>query len=222
MHSVGFLRALSATIKSPGDTASDVAEDARITGSAREALALVISHNVEAAAAHERHPARPLCDTTHCQVFLGTARSAQPRDRAIFDEPSARFAAAAHGARSFLSFAKGGSLPWRETRPLAQVGAALGPVDLAHTRIEDGAVISVCTNIDGHDAFDESVRIPCELMRNELRLPSCPRSFVVEGTSVGFAGSGEGHGVGLDVELAKTMSAQGATADEILREAYPP
>ena len=34
----------------------------------RIALGRVIAHNV----AHSRHQGRPLCDTTHCQVFKGT------------------------------------------------------------------------------------------------------------------------------------------------------
>ena len=62
------------------------AEDATISGEARLALGRVIAHN----AREPRHGVRPLCDTTHCQAFLGTA-APRDEDDAIFADDEATF-----------------------------------------------------------------------------------------------------------------------------------
>ncbi|MCC7072725.1 MAG: hypothetical protein IT383_15465 [Deltaproteobacteria bacterium] len=189
------------------------AEDSGATGAARAALSRVIAHN--ALHCDERHQGRPLCDTTHCQTFLGTTNtSATPSELAPLS------------SRAFLPFSQGGAAPWRERRSLAEWRAALQQrarlegADLRVVRVADGSVVLLVRSSDG--AGEEVRELPCEPLRNTLRLPSCPVSIVVEGTVVTFEGKGAGHGLGLEVERAKGAAAAGASAEEILRAAYGP
>lgn len=187
------------------------AEDSAATGAAREALARVIAHNV--AHADERHAGRPPCDTSHCQVFLGTA------------EPAAGAAELAPLAtRAFLQFSRGGSEPWREERPAAEWRAALQerlPLDASEVqvfRVRRGAVALLVRSAAGDS--EEVLEVPCEPLRSALRLPSCPTGIRVDGTRAIFVGHGQGHGLGLDVERAKQAAAAGASADRLLQDAY--
>jgi peptidoglycan hydrolase-like amidase len=85
-------------------------------------------------------------------------------------------------------------------------------------RVEHGALTLLLRAADG-DA-DEAVAVPCEPVRNRLRLPSCPSHVLVDGGRVRFDGTGAGHGAGLDVEGAKQRAAAGQNAAALLREAY--
>lgn len=187
------------------------AEDAEAAGAARDALARVIAHNV--LHPEERHAGRPLCDTTHCQVFLGTA--AAPLGASSL-EPLA--------ARSFLMFSKGGMQPWRQSRSLAQWRAALAAAGVGESpelRVVGvrGDQLALLVRSVAGDA-EEAMTLSCEGVRNALALPSCPSRILVEGTQVRFEGAGAGHGRGLDVERAKDAARAGQSAEQILRAAY--
>jgi hypothetical protein len=183
-----------------------MAEDAAIVGEARLALGRVIAHNVF----ERRHRDRPICDTTHCQVFPGTA-AAGPADEAIFGKDLLV-------GRGWLLFSRGGDEPWEESRSLVSVVELLGdnPVGLSFAA---GRVRYRRTVRHGEEIIDEPAELACELLRSPLKLPSCPQSAVVAGDRVVFRGRGRGHGQGLQVEWAKKS---GLTADEILRQAYGP
>lgn len=171
------------------------AEDARLGGEAAIALAQVIAHDARV----ERHPGRPLCDTTHCQVFLGTAGPTPPVAQALSlpDLPTDRW----------LPFFRGGDEPWELRRDLGQVRAVLGDFQ----------------RFGGSGRLLEVVRtggvehVACEPVRSALKLPSCPTDGAIAGETVRIRGRGRGHGVGLDVEAARTS---GLTAPELLRRAY--
>ncbi len=45
------------------------------------ALARVVAHNEQHA--ESRHGGRPICDTTHCQAFLGTVRVQPEEEKAL-------------------------------------------------------------------------------------------------------------------------------------------
>ena len=171
------------------------AEHAGLSGEAAVALAQVVSHDAHV----ERHPGRPLCDTTHCQAFLGTAASSPEVTRALQlpELPTTRW----------LPYFRGGSEPWEVRRPLAEVHALLGEVQRLGG---DGRSLEV-TRKTGVE------RLACEPIRAALRLPSCPTEGVPEGETVRIRGRGRGHGLGLDVEAARTS---GLTAAELLRRAY--
>lgn len=180
------------------------AEDATLTGSAKEALARVIAHNAH----HSRHDARPVCDTTHCQAFLGT----QAPDESM----GAWVSKPVPGASTWLLFSQGGSKGWSETRPRSEldnlIGTQVNRISFGH-----GHARWVVQSGSASMPFDEVKRAPCEALRGPLKLPSCPDSAAFENNVVRFSGRGNGHGEGLDVEAAK---ADKRSADEILREAY--
>ena len=179
------------------------AEDAGAHGEPHVALARVADAN----AAHSRHPGRAVCDTTHCQVFLGTP-SPSREDRTALASPMK--------AGSWLPFSRGGREPWREERPTAAVEAALGSAARALT-FGDGRVSFIASAGEGLDRWEERRELPCEALRGPLKLPSCPERAALEGSRFVFAGRGRGHGQGLDLEWAKRS---GLTADEILARSY--
>jgi hypothetical protein len=179
------------------------AEDSGARGEPRVALARVADAN----ASRSRHRGRPVCDTTHCQVFLGTT-SPSREDRTALASPLK--------ARSWLPFSRGGREPWREERTATAVEAALGPAARTLT-FDDGRVSFIATAGDGVDRWEERRALPCEALRGPLKLPSCPERAAREGSRFFFAGRGRGHGQGLDLEWAKRS---GLTASEILTRAY--
>jgi peptidoglycan hydrolase-like amidase len=65
------------------------------------------------------------------------------------------------------------------------------------------------------------MRVPCEALRNQLRLPSCPDRITPSGDAFVFHGTGEGHGAGLDVTEANAAAAEGADFRALLDRAYP-
>jgi hypothetical protein len=182
------------------------AEDASLKGEARVALARVVAHNERYA--HSRHPGRPVCDTTHCQTFLGTVRVRPEEERALGASPL-RW-------REWLPFSQGGQEPWRETRPRGQVESLLGQ-GVTAVRFAEGRVHYVRTKREGSAVFDAAESLPCEALRSALKLPACPRTARFEDREVLFEGRGQGHGEGLDVEAAK---ASGLNAERILERAY--
>lgn len=181
------------------------AEDARLRGEARIALARVADRN--GAAASARHPGRPPCDTTHCQAFRGTV-TPRPEDRAALAHPLP--------PGPWLPFSRGGEEPWTAERPAADVARTLGPGarDLA---FGEGRVSFLAADEDRDAPFLERRSIPCELLRGPLKLPACPTRAEPRGDHYRFEGRGEGHGEGLDVEWAMRS---GLSAEKILEGAY--
>ena len=180
------------------------AEDAASSGEVRIALSRVADAN----GAHPRHPGRPVCDTTHCQAFLGTVRPSREVRTAL---------SAPLRAEAWLPFSRGGAEPWTEARPAATVRALLGPGARAIS-FRAGRVSFVSGAGDGEDRWEERRELPCESLRGPLKLPSCPLRAAIEGGRVVFHGRGIGHGEGLDVEWAKRS---GLPAEGILSRAYP-
>ena len=171
------------------------AEHAGLAGEPAVALAEVIAHDARV----ERHPGRPLCDTTHCQAFLGTAPAGEDVRRAL-ELPELPTA-------GWLPYFRGGEEPWEVRRSRADVRAAVGE----STRISgDGRTLEV-TRPGGVE------RLACEPVRASLRMQGCPTEAIFEGETVRLRGRGRGHGLGLDVEAAR---ASGLTAAELLRRAY--
>jgi hypothetical protein len=180
------------------------AEDSGIRGPARVALARVVDHNLS----HSRHPGRPVCDTTHCQAFLGTAVPRSEERLALRLGPLP--------AKDWLPFSQGGEEPWTESRTAAEVEAVLG-AEAVGLRFTQGHAHYRARVSDGEAIYDEEQEVPCELVRNPLKLPSCPEQAWRQGSRVVFTGRGRGHGEGLDLEKAKRS---GKDAREILRGAY--
>jgi hypothetical protein len=182
------------------------AEDAHVTGSAREALLRVVAHNVTHA--ESRHAGRPVCDTTHCQAFQGTVQP-KPLDLSALAKPDLRWA-------GWLPFSQGGDEPWTEKKTVAEVGALLGAPP-SHLRFEPGLVYYAATEQEGDALYEAQGRMGCERLRGPLHLPSCPLSAQMDGAWIVFEGRGRGHGVGLDVEQSKKSA---EPADALLERAY--
>ena len=188
------------------------AEDSRLRGEARVALVRVIDHNVDHA--DERHGGRPVCDTTHCQTFLGTSSDPAAVVTEALASPLRRASLS-----GWLPFSQGGQAPWTAERSTARVRAAIGAFGSIAV---NGSVVVVVRSTSSRDAvYDEAETMPCERLRSSLQLPSCPTRIDTHDDRVVFSGVGAGHGFGLNVERARALSAAGASADAILDDAWP-
>lgn len=183
------------------------------------ALALVVRNN----RLTHRHGDRPPCDTTHCNLFGQDGQvpaAARRRAQAAVASLAAFEIAAPRGGREWLPFSLGGSEAWTSVRTAEAVARALG-LDAPATRVTPA----------GKGEIDVSTpngtrRFACEVVRNQLRLPSCPESAaLVEGAPADrafhFRGAGEGHGAGLDLTSAAAAAAEGADARTLLVRAWP-
>ncbi|MGQ0504054.1 MAG: hypothetical protein ACT4TC_01920 [Myxococcaceae bacterium] len=180
-------------------------EDAAITGEARIALATVVAHNAH----HSPHPAHVPCDTTHCQVFQGTIAARAEELRALKQPPL--------DSRDWLPFSRGGKEAWTERRAVDEVTRLLGASPTA-LRFQGLKAQFVRREGSAEGPYDVAVNLPCEALRNPLKLPSCPDQGRREGDSYFFSGRGRGHGEGLSLEQAKRS---GLSHQALLRQAYP-
>jgi peptidoglycan hydrolase-like amidase len=119
----------------------------------------------------------------------------------------------ANGAssREWLPFSLGGGGQWSQVRTRAAVAEALG--------LEREAARLVRTADGGFEIA--AIRLPCEVLRNQLRLPSCPEEVVATDAGYTFRGKGEGHGAGLDLTGASAAAAEGADFQALLASAWP-
>ena len=177
------------------------------------ALSLVVRNNRLA----RRHGDRPPCDTTHCNLFgqEGNVSAAVKKraERAVALAAGFEIAAP-EGGWTWLAFFLGGTREWTEVRTRAAVAEALGleaePAGIARTGDGDFDVAAPAVR-----------RFPCELLRNQLRLPSCPEDVKPLAGEFTFCGRGEGHGAGLDLTIAAAAAAEGADFHALLVRAWP-
>ena len=180
-----------------------------------KALALVLRNNLRV----PRHADRPLCDTTHCQLFghdEGAPAWRHRQAREAVGEIATVEIVPGNGEAgpTWMPFFLGGSAPWRQARSRTTMEEALG-LERAPARVtkrDDGSIEFTAGAVS---------TLPCEVFRNQLRLPSCPD--LVEPTAHGFefAGHGEGHGIGLDLTAAEALVAKGADYRAVLRRFFP-
>ncbi|MBC7794769.1 MAG: hypothetical protein H7Z43_13780 [Clostridia bacterium] len=177
-------------------------EGGMLHGATREALVRVIAHN----AYEPRHAHRPICDTTHCQVFKGTMH---------LGDDDARSLTRSIPYRGWLPFALGGDAPWEKAVDVQEITRVLGS-NAAQLRLGPDYVTFIRTT---DDTADESVRVRCEVIRNALHLLSCPTSVAPGPNTWMFRGKGAGHALGLNLIRAQ-LSAQ--SADSLLQSAFGP
>jgi peptidoglycan hydrolase-like amidase len=196
------------------------AEAADLQGEARKALRAVIVWN--ATHGGRRHAdTGALCDTTHCMVFRGEVPGHSPKrgpatDRALTDWLDGF---AQKQGLDWLSFSKGGTQPWEQTLPTADLLKLVAEptiIEMRRERTRSGEVVVHLVYPDAEEL------IPCESFRNRLKLYSCPETIRPEpaGDAWVFAGVGEGHSQGLSVERARALAAAGRRAVDILTDAY--
>ncbi|MFI5181596.1 MAG: hypothetical protein ACHQPI_09415 [Thermoanaerobaculia bacterium] len=179
----------------------------------QKALSLIVRNNRLSG----RHGDRPPCDTTHCNLFgQDEAVPARARARAmsaVVAVASVEIAAPPAGRR-WLPFFLGGNGAWSQIRSTGDVRAELGL---------DADPASVVLRGDGSVEITAGAvrRMLCEVFRNQLRLPSCPKG--VEQTAGGFLfrGEGEGHGEGLDLTAAGALASEGADYRALFARFFP-
>jgi hypothetical protein len=199
------------------------AEAADLKGEARDALLAVAMWNgVKSDAARFAKTKKGLCDNTRCMVFQGNDR--------LNKLSPARLAKIVHDfdyldnisktqKHPWLFFEKGGDSPWTKSLATAEVSTKLGLGPLIHIqrqRGRDGAVSVTFTQTQEEQTW------PCELVRNRLKLLSCPDKIVLEPSNNQwiFSGVGEGHGQGLSISRATDLAKQGYVSQEILKRAF--
>lgn len=188
-----------------------------------KALTLVMRHQLKA----NRHPGRPLCDTTHCHLYgqeegvtpanRRTARAAVAavRDVELVDLDPPADSTGTASERPWLTFWVGGRSLWKTTRTAAATREVLGlSANPSGIQVVPGAVIVAIPGF-------AHLRIPCELFRNQLRLPSCPTRVTTSLTRFAFEGLGDGHGAGLDLGATEAASAAALGYDDILLQLSP-
>lgn len=196
------------------------AEGDELRGAARTALRAVVFWN--GVHGEHRHPAsHSLCDTTHCMVFRGaprieemkTGERTDPHLLKILDD-------IAHGMQEpWFEFSKGGSATWHrvlEHEKLRGGADGVAVLHISRVRTRDGDVRILVQ----HPDYEE--QLSCEELRRRLTLPSCPAKITFDAVRQEWLaeGFGSGHGRGLDLTVAQRRAAEGATAEQILREAF--
>jgi hypothetical protein len=179
-----------------------------------KALALAVQAN----ARFGMHLPRPVCDTSHCQVFGRSPHKSHKswlRIKTIVEEALLESNMLEQRTnRTWWPFSVGGNAPWIERRKLREVRSALGLVTFPEKIKKFDSHIHITT-------FNDEKKLPCEFVRNQLKLPSCPTEFNLKDGQWEFGGNGVGHGLGIDLKKADIMAAQGKTANEILTFFYP-
>ncbi|MEK6625793.1 MAG: hypothetical protein AABY86_12530, partial [Bdellovibrionota bacterium] len=185
-----------------------------------KSLALVAKNNLR----YYQSENKNICDNTWCQVFgpgqeLSAALSAKIFQ--VIEEMHDKNLYFANGKR-WLYFSLGGLRPWHKVLSGKELERELGLDAIYRVSLSDDKISIVLksnleTNIEK--------RVGCEVFRNQLRLLSCPekisKKIFAKEINWHFEGRGEGHGQGLDLTKANTLSAQGNTAQEILLNYYP-
>jgi hypothetical protein len=189
-------------------------------GEAARALRAVIVWN--GVHGSHRHPeTKALCDTTHCMVFQGSrsmddgsgGRAADPALLGLLDR-----IAREKGLDWFL-FSEGGVEQWERRFPVAEIKKAVREsaiLDIRRERTRSGETVV-------HLIYPETEeRVPCEVFRASLKLPSCPDSIEYDTAAAVWSlrGIGRGHSLGLSVETSRRLARSGYNASAILQEAY--
>jgi len=179
-----------------------------------KALALVIKNNVK----NNRHLDRPICDTTHCQVF-GRGNLAplvvKKRIERIVNSIASENLSDYDINEDWKEFSLGGEEPWKKFRNNRDLEKALGIKSQLYDVRVLGKLVEIVTQ-------NKVTSISCEFLRNQLSLPSCPDDSNKYGEGFVFTGRGEGHGNGLDLKMANVLAAQGLTYLDLLKKFYQP
>jgi len=177
-----------------------------------KALSLVLRHDLRSG----RHGDRPTCDTTHCFLFGQDERATPAEKRRARDavRETATLDFPEKSRAEWLPFFLDGSGDWTETRTTTEIRDALDLADEPTSLVRIGDSLQL--------EAGRRISFRCELLRNQLRLPSCPDSAAFERGRVEFRGRGEGHGLGLDLTAGQAAAGRGEDFRQILARAYGP
>jgi hypothetical protein len=196
------------------------AEADELQGEARKALRTVIVWN--GAHGSTRHEASSsLCDTTHCMVFQGSlgGRKQEGQDSTDPNLLKQLDELALAKKKDWLPFSKGGTERWQKGIQVSELRKLVNEpsiLDIRRERTRNG-------DIAVHLIYQEDEEIvPCEVLRDRLKLLSCPETirFDESGSSWIFSGIGEGHGEGLSISRASALGRASHRASAILTDAF--
>lgn len=194
-----------------------------------KALALVVKFNLKNASQF-RHQGRPICDTTHCQVFGTRNRDEGARPGEKYSNIAQEIAGlnlVGELKDPWLMFSIGGAKSWSKEIPSDEVKELLKLQQVVHSIQRGNGPNEIARNsiVVTLGPTGQGIRrtFPCEKFRNLLHLPSCPdqASPSEENSAWIFEGAGEGHGFGMDLIGADRLAAEGRTSREILRTYFP-
>ena len=176
-----------------------------------KALAVAVYNNLN----YQRHGDRPLCDTTHCQVFENGQMEGKLWRRLISLVDSIPLRYFEKTGRRWMPFSLGGESPWVSTRPDS----------LLRARLEwAGELKKISREEEKIQIFGSQgllAQLPCEKFRERLALRACPTEFSQSGGVWRLSGSGEGHGQGLNLIKADLLAAQGESFENLLARYFP-
>ena len=174
-----------------------------------KALGLGVLHNLH----HSAHGDRPICDTTHCQVFSHQTNLPPHLKKKIRQsvEESLNHRHKSPIAQPWFYFSLGGSKPWQKSLDQKQIGKNLNL---------NGKINAIANQKDGTwqlaSSQGQQLQLDCETLRNQLHLLSCPKEIRKKGSTWTFSGQGRGHGKGLNLIDADLKALAGANFQELL------
>ncbi|MCB0362483.1 MAG: hypothetical protein KDD35_07165, partial [Bdellovibrionales bacterium] len=184
-----------------------------------KALAWGVRYNLH----HSPHQLRPVCDTTHCQVFAYQSQlssSLKNKVRKAVEEMMALQGPLQHEMENKLKlndwfpFSLGGFKAWSKSLSTQKISAQLG-LHSTPLVIDKTSPRQLSLKLKS----GEAITLNCELFRNQLKLPSCPQSFTqTKADHWKFSGNGEGHGLGLSLIEADLRARSGLSFVQILEE----
>ena len=119
----------------------------------------------------------------------------------------------------WLAFSAGGDEHWQQRIKAVEMQTSVkeqGILDIRRERTRTGETVI-------HLLYPEAEeRVPCEVFRAALKLPSCPDTIAYDVAQQSWLldGTGRGHGQGLSVERASHLEQSGYGAMAILEDAY--
>ncbi len=185
-----------------------------------KALTLILRNNQKV----HRHSGRPLCDTTHCQVF------GQGLDGASLSHKNK--------INDILRQMETKELVWKESLnvkdhwlPFYLGGRGFSEKIISQKEIQNRLniyeplfLISKRENtiqiVLGKQGLGRRIDYPCETFRNDLQLLSCPDMIEKEHGKWIFKGKGEGHGLGVPLIEADAFAAQGIDHLNLITKYY--
>lgn len=157
---------------------------------------------------HSPHEGRPVCDTTHCQLFGHGGEIPPTLDKKLSKNIKNNIMSKSDLLEDrWHFFYLGGERKWQKKISKKLIESKLDMINIRKIELRDQDII--ITNSKGTE------NIQCELVRNQLNLLSCPNTAIQDKDSWLFTGNGEGHGKGINLEKANAMAAEGKTAKQI-------
>lgn len=177
----------------------------------KKALLLVIKNNI----GFWNKKRGPICDSTICQVFNLNYEMVPLNQKSEITELLLDLGNRQIAGNGWLEFSLGGEQYWQKKVSIQSVSDFLADpaFDLKTGKKSKDEFIFYSDNLE--------YKRPCELVRSQFKLRSCPKSVVrsIDGDTV-FEGQGDGHDRGMNILEANQLAIQGFNFDQILENFY--